>query len=204
MQVSDWRPNAGRGVGSASVKDYRPSPDPVAMALINSDTLLSTRTPSEATRAGALIRGRFPPGSHVRVSRFFYYHHAIVVEGDYLIEFGSGLFGGVVARVRWEDFARGGHVELMTHPDSLPPGMIVARATSCLGRGRFSLLDANCEHFATWCATDRWASPQADRVREALMLGGVLGGVLLGKRMLADRRRLLGNSSAIGRAACRC
>lgn len=58
---------------------------------------------------------KFRAGDHVAVRRGFYWHHAIYVGNGILIEFGSSIFGGIVARVNWEDFAKDGTVELVQH-----------------------------------------------------------------------------------------
>ena len=98
----------------------------------------------------------FQPGDHVRVWRGLYWHHAIYVGNGAVIEFGSGIFGGVVSYTQWKDFAKSERVCFVRRI-----GMTaVDRAQGLLGRGGFDLLTANCEHFATWCSTGRWESTQ--------------------------------------------
>ena len=113
--------------------------------------------------------GTFKPGDHVRVWRGFYWHHAIYIGDGWLIEFGSSLLGGPVAHVTWDDFARDGIVKRVTHERSFQPAEIVARAESRFGEKGFFLLTHNCEHFARWCATGQWESPQAQVAGVALV-----------------------------------
>lgn len=96
------------------------------------------------------------PGDHVRVWRGFYWHHAIVVGEDHVIEFGGGAGGGPVRSTPIGAFARGGRIEIVVRGGPIA----VWRAESQLGRSDFDLLLRNCEHFATWSSTGRWASGQ--------------------------------------------
>lgn len=100
------------------------------------------------------------PGDHVRVSRGIYSHHAIYIGDGWLIEFGSGIFGGAVAYVDWDFFAKGAEV-MLVGSGGWPA---VHRAKSQLGRNDFDLISRNCEHFASWCATGRWESGQVKTV----------------------------------------
>lgn len=106
----------------------------------------------------------FQPGDHVSVSRGLYTHHAVYVGNGWLIEFGSGLFGGVIAHVAWEDFAGNAQVKL----ERRAGWSAVQRAESQLGRNDFDLVSRNCEHFANWCATGRWESKQVETVIRGL------------------------------------
>lgn len=108
------------------------------------------------------------PGDHVRVWRGFYWHHAIYVGNGQLIEFGQGILGGPVGYVSWSHFAKGQHVEVVRHSLTYSPDQIISNAKSQLGRNHFSLARANCEHFATWCATGRWESEQVRIVTRAV------------------------------------
>lgn len=103
------------------------------------------------------------PGDHVRVSRGLYSHHAIYVGNGWLIEFGSGFLGVVVAYVEWQAFSRGSNVELV----GCGGWVAAARAKSRLGMGGFDLISRNCEHFANWCVTGQWESSQVKAVAVA-------------------------------------
>ncbi len=61
-------------------------------------------------------------------------------------------------------------VELVLATDTgrLPSGEVWHRALAHEGRAEYFLLDSNCEHFSTWCATGHWSSGQVAEV------GGVL------------------------------
>jgi hypothetical protein len=123
---------------------------------MSSHETASLRQPSRAAATRVQSAHIAQPGDHVRVWRGLYWHHAICVGNDQLIEFGSGIFGGVAAFVDWQTFSKGSRVELV---DS--GGRIAAeRAVSRLGMTGFDLISRNCEHFATWCVTGRWESSQ--------------------------------------------
>lgn len=119
------------------------------------------------------------PGDHLRVNRGLYWHHAIYIGGDHLVEFGSSIWGGVARLVSYRDFARDHHVERVVHAATLPPDEIVRRAVANLGLHGFDVVTRNCEHFATWCATDQWRSQQV--VNVAVLLGFAAVGRLLAK-----------------------
>jgi hypothetical protein len=110
------------------------------------------------------------PGDQVRVWRGWYWHHAVSVSNGWLIEFGSSVRGGRVAYVAWSAFARGRAVEFVRRGGRLA----VDRAMSRLDRGGFRVLSANCEHFATWCTTGRWESPQVEAAALLLVAGTAL------------------------------
>lgn len=112
----------------------------------------------------------FEPGDHVRVDRGLYWHHAIFIGNGILIEFGSGVAGGSVSYVRWDDFAKGATVEFVGRGGTVA----VQRATSQMGRSDFSILDRNCEHFANWCATGRWESGQVDALAKGAVISAGL------------------------------
>ncbi len=66
-------------------------------------------------------------------------------------------------------------IEVLLHKDrSLDPVETVHRAEAHEGYGEYWLLDHNCEHFSTWCATGRWASAQVGDVAHVLTLGSIL------------------------------
>ncbi|MGD9689519.1 MAG: lecithin retinol acyltransferase family protein [Phycisphaerales bacterium] len=106
----------------------------------------------------------FSRGEHVRVWRGLYWHHAIYIGNGWLIEFGGGIFGGDVHHVHWGMFARGEAVQRVPHAATFAAEEVAQRAESQLGLGGFDLVLRNCEHFAHWCATDRWESSQVKTV----------------------------------------
>lgn len=128
------------------------------------------------SQAPALFEAALPfsrvlqPGDQVRALRGLYAHHAIYIGNRWLIEFGSGVGGGPVAWVLWDDFRRGDATEFVRAGGELA----VNRAVSQLGRDDFDLISGNCEHFANWCTTGDWSSPQVQMVVTRLAVGGVL------------------------------
>lgn len=115
------------------------------------------------------------PGQHIRTPRFLYSHHGIFEGWD---SFGiprviaAGTPGNPhgIARVSLAEFRNGNRVEVVAHPEGLPPYQVLARALSRLGEQNYSVWSNNCEHFATWCATGVQSSSQ---VRFAGLLGGI-------------------------------
>lgn len=61
-----------------------------------------------------------------------------------------------------DDFAAGRPCSVVRHEQPLDPDAVVAKAKSMLGQTGYSLLDGNCEHFATLCATGRAVSRQVE------------------------------------------
>lgn len=91
-------------------------------------------------------------------------------------DFRNPFGGGRVVRTSREEFAAGRPVRVTADPPAcFPPAEIVARALAHVGREGYSPLVDNCEHFATWCATGRRASRQAEivlsRIRAAVGRG---------------------------------
>lgn len=115
-------------------------------------------------------RTRFLPGAHVRVWRGIYWHHAIVVDDQWLIEYGGGAGGGPVDYVSWEQFDPCGKAEEVRHLSRFSHAETLQRASAELGRTGFNLATANCEHWATWCATGQWSSSQVKVVAGAAVL----------------------------------
>jgi len=120
-------------------------------------------------------------GAHIRVKRnFFYWHHAIYVAEDRVIQLGGRVFEKWHASlevVSLSQFAKGGTVRVVTH--SLrrkligpvgPPGEpeeIIRRAEWLLLNhppGRYNLIGWNCESAATFCVNGLRESSQVRRV----------------------------------------
>ncbi|TLY22016.1 MAG: hypothetical protein E6K68_04215 [Nitrospirae bacterium] len=99
----------------------------------------------------------YPIGTHVRIRRLGFYHHAIIVGGDaallspvMVIDNDKG-FG--VSRRTLHEVAAGDPVKVVAIPQSPEhAAAIVERAYSQLG-APYDLFGRNCEHFATWCVT---------------------------------------------------
>jgi hypothetical protein len=99
----------------------------------------------------------YPIGTHIRIWRFGYYHHAVIVGGDaaslspvMVIDNDKGF--GVSLRT-FVEVAAGDPVKVVAFPQSAEhAAAIVERAYSQIG-APYDLFDRNCEHFATWCMT---------------------------------------------------
>ena len=99
-----------------------------------------------------------------------YMHHGVDVGDGTVVharpdDFRNPFGGGRVVRTAREEFFAGRPMRVTADPPAcFPPAEIVARALALVGREGYSPLVDNCEHFATWCATGRRASRQADIV----------------------------------------
>jgi hypothetical protein len=99
----------------------------------------------------------YPTGTHIRIRRLGYYHHAIIVGGDAaslspVMVIDNDKDFGVSLRTLVE-VAAGDLVKVVAFPQSAEhAAAIVERAHSQIG-APYDLFDKNCEHFATWCMT---------------------------------------------------
>lgn len=85
---------------------------------------------------------------------------------------GRRKIGAVIRCTSMEEFLRGGLAVPVDAAGALPADEIVDRACQALGRGGYSLLFNNCEHFAGWCQTGEFGSRQVER---AALTGTVAG-----------------------------
>lgn len=67
-----------------------------------------------------------------------------------------------VRRTSMEEFGRGAKIESLNHTEQRSADEIADAAESMLGQTGYSLLDGNCEHFATLCATGVGRSQQIE------------------------------------------
>lgn len=127
-------------------------------------------------------------GEHLWVQRpYGYEHHAVSVGHGMVVHFTKvlGPFNpkqdpSIIECTTVEDFAQGGEVRVRPHPDALPTNEILRRAYEKLGQSGWRLFSNNCEHFATWCITNRHDSEQVRRgVSAALKYTVVAGGTYL-------------------------
>jgi len=78
-------------------------------------------------------------------------------------DFGRPFGGGRVVCTTLEEFADGSEVMVVTQPPAVhDPEDIARRAEAHVGRDGYCPMVANCEHFATWCATGRHRSRQVE------------------------------------------
>lgn len=75
-----------------------------------------------------------------------------------------------VRRVLIEQFSNGRAIRVRAYAQPRHPDVIVAQAESMLGKSGYSLLDENCEHFATLCSTGKASSHQIE-MGEATVAG---------------------------------
>jgi hypothetical protein len=115
-------------------------------------------------------------GAHIFVERSAYSHHGIDCGDGTVIDF-AGRDGAkntaFVRRVTLAEFAQGAPVRTRCYRACHNPEIVVARATSMIGRSGYDLFSNNCEHFATWCVTGEHSSAQV----EALWSGAGMVGV---------------------------
>ena len=139
-----------------------------------------------------------------------YMHHGIDVGDGTVVharpdDFRNPFGGGRVVRTGRDAFAAGRPVRTtLDPPAAFPPDEVVARALAHVGRPGYSPFVENCEHFATWCATGRHASRQADillsRVRAAAAraVAAVSARVAIGAGERIAIRTALGTSVRLG------
>lgn len=105
-------------------------------------------------------------------------HHGIDLGDGTVMEYGGKETGSLsVRRVHHLDFFARGPVYVKTYPpgSTLHPRETVRRAWRRLREQRYSLIENNCEHFATWCKTGRSVSQQVDKAANAVLVGAVIG-----------------------------
>lgn len=150
-------------------------------------------------------------GCHVSVARGAYSHHGIVsaVSVDargmqrpdrviHYVKADDGCSRLVEGRIDETEFAAflgaQSPADLSYHvydAHSCPFSVdeVIARARHCIGLCDYSLWNSNCEHFATWCHTDRPQSKQVDSaVRGGIMAAVAAAGVMLYK-LYSNRRQ---------------
>ena len=136
-------------------------------------------------------------GDRLRVERTFVgglvaYQHLGIDLGDGTVvharpdDFRKPFEGGRVVRTSLEEFADGRSVEVVTEPPAAhAPEEVARRAEAHVGRDGYCPVVANCEHFATWCATGRHRSRQVEAAIAVaavavLWVGGTVARVALG------------------------
>ena len=147
-------------------------------------------------------------GCHVSIARGAYSHHGIVSavtvdargmqRPDRVIHYVKSDDGCSEGRIDETEFAAflaaQSSADLSYHvydAHSCPFTVdeVVARARHCIGLSDYSLWNSNCEHFATWCHTDRPQSKQVDSaVRGVVATVVAAAGVMLFK-LYSNRRQ---------------
>ena len=131
-------------------------------------------------------------GDRLEVDRRFvgsalrYVHHGVDLGDGTVVharprDFRWPFGGGSVVRTSIAEFADGEELRTtLDPPAAFPPEEIAARALSQVGRDGYCPVVSNCEHFATWCATDEPRSRQVEAVvrRVAAVTATVVAGVV--------------------------
>jgi len=124
------------------------------------------------------------PGDHVKAIGPWFDHHGIYVGNQRVAELAKPGQGGRARLVPWEKFSNGRRVEVVDHPNGLPPAEVLRNVFETRRWPSYRLVDWNCEHFATWCATRNSRSQQIEAVRETIAVGvgivafvGVIGAI---------------------------
>jgi hypothetical protein len=105
-----------------------------------------------------------------------YSHHGIDCGDGTVIDFagqGEGKSMAIIRRVTLAGFAQGVPVRTRTYGECYSPDVVVARATSMLGRSGYDLFSNNCEHFATWCVAGEHSSAQVEAIWSTASMVGV-------------------------------
>ena len=124
-----------------------------------------------------------------------YWHHGIDMGDGTVVharphDFRNPFGGGSVVQTSLAEFADGEDVRTTAEPAAVFPSEEVARrAAAHVGRDGYCPVVANCEHFATWCATGERRSRQVEAVvrRVVTVAATVVAGIvaLRGGRSLA-------------------
>ncbi len=89
-----------------------------------------------------------------------YQHHGIDCGDRTVIHYSKASAEAEITRTSYETFAWGNAVYPVRQSLIYSPEVVIERAASRLGERQYDLLQNNCEHFATWCTTDRNESRQ--------------------------------------------
>lgn len=123
------------------------------------------------------------PGDAVkRRKKPSFWHWGLVagwgIDGEPYVFENTVKFG--VRLVPLREFIAGQPWEHVPYTGPTPRPIILERAWSQLGKLRYDLLGANCEHFVTWC--------QDGVAKSGQVAGALLGALLVGLVIWLDRR----------------
>jgi hypothetical protein len=133
-----------------------------------------------------------------------YMHHGIDVGDGTVVharpdDFQNPFGGGRVVRTSLEDFAGHRPVRVTADPPAVfPPAEVVARALAHVGRAGYSPLVDNCEHFATWCATDSRRSRQVEIVMARVTAAAARTAAAVSARVAAGAAERVAVRAALG------
>ncbi len=89
-----------------------------------------------------------------------YEHHGIDCGDGSVIHYSKATEPPTIRQTEFSAFSWGNRVFVKQYTVCYLPDIVLERAESRLGEQRYSLLENNCEHFATWCKTGRSVSSQ--------------------------------------------
>ena len=108
-------------------------------------------------------------GDHLVVGRTAYTHHGIYIGNGTVIHYSDD--NGVEA-ISLDQFKQGKQVCVRHYDKSnYSPTKRVKRAKSRLGENEYCLVTNNCEHLATWVASDKHESKQVTNVASSVTTG---------------------------------
>jgi hypothetical protein len=115
-------------------------------------------------------------GDHIcvkhKVFRDLVTHHGIYCGDGTVIHFHGDKINGnaEIRRDSLENFSHPFPVSEILVFERCPWGSadaVVKRAESCLRESGYNLFSNNCEHFASYCMTNKWKSSQAEKLSES-------------------------------------
>jgi len=114
------------------------------------------------------LKGReFHLGRAVKFRRPYYAHYGVICairhEKVYVVHYSGDPTSKIDSRVRvdcLDEIAASSAHEMQNYPDQIEPFEAIANALSRLNENTYNLVTNNCEHFASWCCTNRHRSMQ--------------------------------------------
>ncbi len=95
-------------------------------------------------------------GDHIKVFRYFYFHHAIDMGDGTCIHFTGEpfkKFDSYIQRTDMDVFLKGGTKKTVVYDECKDIDEVVGTALSYVGQAGYHLVWNNCYHFARYCKT---------------------------------------------------
>jgi hypothetical protein len=106
-------------------------------------------------------------GDHLWVPRTLYRHHGVDIGNGRVVNYlGDKKRSGAICITPIEEFTDGKTLHIVSYLTRLPVEESIHRARSRVGEDSYDLVEKNCEHFASWCATGLHNSRQVRNVTE--------------------------------------
>ena len=120
------------------------------------------------------------PGAHIRVLMNNFYHHAIYIGNNEVVQFGLPNIVDIdtkdikVLRSPIEDFAKDGFIEVRKYSKKEQKikrsnEEIIRIALSKVGESGYNIIHNNCEHFANFCVFGIKTSKQMDDINKNVL-----------------------------------